>query len=99
MSPSPARSGQPHPGPGPPDGAFRPHGVRHRDDALVGSSVTTPVLAALAVVVGVGFASRGGSVLVASSVGLASYVAMAAACAAIVEATVAIALVPPATPS
>ena len=57
--------------------------LRHRDDTLAGSLVTAPVLAALAVGLGLWLAYRGRSVLVASSVGLASYVVLAAGFAAL----------------
>ena len=52
--------------------------LRHHDDALAGSRVTAPVLAALAVGLGLWLAYRGRSVLVASGVGLATYVVLAA---------------------
>ena len=57
--------------------------LRHEDDALAGSLITAPLLAALAVVLGLWLAYRGRSVLVASSVGLASYVVLAAGFAAL----------------
>ena len=57
--------------------------LRHRDDALAGSLVTAPVLATLAVGLGLWLAYRGRSVLVASSVGLATYVVLAAGFAAL----------------
>jgi hypothetical protein len=57
--------------------------LRHRDDALAGSVVTAPVLGALAVGLGLWLAYRGRSVLVASSVGLATYVVLAAGYAAL----------------
>jgi len=56
--------------------------LRHGDDDLAGSLVTAPVLAALAVGLGLWLAYRGRSVLVASGVGLASYVVLAAGFAA-----------------
>lgn len=52
--------------------------LRHRDEALAASLVTAPVLAALAVGLGLWLAYRGRSVLVAASVGLASYAVLAA---------------------
>ena len=57
--------------------------LRHGDHTLDGSLVTAPVLAALAVGLGLWLAYRGRSVLVASSVGLASYVVLAAGFAAL----------------
>jgi hypothetical protein len=57
--------------------------LRHRDDTLAGSLVTAPVLATLAVGLGLWLAYRGRSVLFASSVGLASYVVLAAGFAAL----------------
>ena len=57
--------------------------LRHGDDAVTGSPVTAPVLAALAVGLGLWLAYRGRSVLVASSVGLASYLVLAAGFAAL----------------
>ena len=57
--------------------------LRHQDAALAGSLVTAPVLAALAVGLGLWLAYRGRSVLVASSFGLASYVVLAAGFAAL----------------
>jgi branched-subunit amino acid transport protein AzlD len=55
----------------------------HGDESLAGSSVTAPVLAALAVALGLWLAHRGRSVLVASGTGLASYVVLAAGLAAL----------------
>ena len=57
--------------------------LRHHDDALAGSLVIAPVLAALAVGLGLWLAYRGRSVLVASGVGLATYVVLAAGFAAL----------------
>jgi hypothetical protein len=59
--------------------------LRHRDDALAGSLVAfaPPVLAALAVGLGLWLAYRGRSVLVASIAGLATYVVLSAAVVAI----------------
>jgi len=57
--------------------------LRYRDDALAGSLVTAPVLATLAVGLGLWLAYRGRSVLVASIVGVATYVVLAAAFAAL----------------
>ena len=56
--------------------------VQHRDDSLTGASVTAPVLAALAVGLGLWLAYRGRSLLVAVAAGLASYLTLAAVLAA-----------------
>lgn len=56
--------------------------VQHRDDSLPGASVTAPVLAALAVGLGLWLAYRGRSLLVAVAAGLASYLTLAAVLAA-----------------
>ena len=57
--------------------------LRHRDDGLAGAQVSAPVLAALAVGLGLWLAYRGRSVLVASGVGLVVYVVLAAGFAAV----------------
>ena len=57
--------------------------LRHRDDGLAGALVSAPVLAALAVGLGLWLAYRGRSVLVASGVGLVVYVVLAAGFAAV----------------
>jgi len=57
--------------------------LSHRDDGLAGTLVTAPLLAALAVGLGLWLAYRGRSVLVASGVGLATYVVLAAGFAAL----------------
>ena len=57
--------------------------LRHHDGALADSLVTPPVVAALAVGLGLWLAYRGRSVLVASGVGLATYVVLAAGFAAL----------------
>ena len=57
--------------------------LRHGDETLTGSLITAPFLAALAVGLGLWLAYQGRSVLVASSVGLASYVVLAAGLAAL----------------
>jgi branched-subunit amino acid transport protein len=56
--------------------------VQHRDASLTGASVTAPVLAALAVGLGIWIAYRGRSLLVAVAAGLASYLTLAAVLAA-----------------
>lgn len=61
--------------------------VQHRDASLAGASlagapVTAPVLAALAVGLGIWIAYRGRSLLVAVAAGLASYLTLAAVLAA-----------------
>ena len=57
--------------------------LRHDDTALADSLVTARVLAALAVGLGLWLAYRGRPVLVASGVGLATYVVLAAGFAAL----------------
>ena len=57
--------------------------LRHRDHTLDGSLVTAPVLAAVAVGLGLWLAHQGRSVLVASGAGLASYIVLAAGFAAL----------------
>jgi branched-subunit amino acid transport protein AzlD len=52
--------------------------LRHRDDALAGAPVSAPVLAAVAVAVGLWLAYRGRSMLAATGIGLVTYVALAA---------------------
>ena len=56
--------------------------VQHRDDSLAGASVTAPVLAALAVGLGIWLAYRGRSLLFAVAAGLATYLTLAAVLAA-----------------
>ena len=56
--------------------------VQHRDDSVAGASVTAPVLAALAVGLGLWLAYRGRSPLVAVAAGLAAYLTLAAVLAA-----------------
>jgi branched-subunit amino acid transport protein AzlD len=57
--------------------------LQHRDDSLAGALIAAPELAALAVGLGLWLAYRGRSVLVASTVGVATYLVLAAGLAAL----------------
>jgi hypothetical protein len=57
--------------------------LRHTDDVMAGSLIPPPALAALTVGLGLWSAYRGRSVLVATTVGLATYAVLAASTAAL----------------
>ncbi|MFC4785042.1 AzlD domain-containing protein [Nocardioides sp. MAHUQ-72] len=56
--------------------------LQHRDDSLAGGSVTAPVIATIAVGLGLWIAYRGRSLLVAVAAGLGAYLTLATLLAA-----------------